>query len=70
MCVCVCVSGMEPDRTLTFLDGRESEQLDQTKVVPSDDHLMVEGCVGGIDVVELGILGPNPVDLCTQYPRP
>ena len=58
MCVCVCVCVCP-----TLLDAGEAEQLDQAKVVAGDDGLPLEGSVCCIDVVDLGVLGPDAVDL-------
>ena len=47
----------------TFLDAWESEQFHKTKVISSDDGLVVKGGVCGVDVVDLGVLWPDPIDL-------
>ena len=65
----VCVEWNRAN-AITFLDGGEPEQLDKTKIIPSYDHLVIKGGVGGVDIIELGVLGPNPIDLCTQHTRP
>ena len=47
----------------TFPDAWESEELYETEVISGDDGVTVKGGVCCIDVIDLGILWPDPIDL-------
>lgn len=56
--------------SVTFPDGRETEELHHPKVIPSSNHLVWKQSIGSIYIVHLRILGPYAVDLRTQHGGP
>ena len=50
-------------RERTLLDTWEPKQLDKSKVIAGDDGLLVKGSVHSVDVIHLGVLWPDAVDL-------
>ena len=53
---------------LTFLETREAEEFDKTKVVSSDSDLVVKGSIGCVDIIGVSVLLPDATDLRAQHP--
>lgn len=61
---------IEPGGNLTFFQTRETEDLDETEVVTGRQHGAAVVGIYGVDVVDVGVLGPDPTDFWPDDTRP
>lgn len=54
----------------TFLQARETEQLDQAEVVSGDQDSTAVVGVQRVDVTDVGVFGPDPTHLRPNHTSP